>query len=148
MGPHPNPLPRERETKNLKPNEMFQSKGNNFVNAKSSRETPTTAEAILWEYLRNRKFLGLKFRRQCPIGNYIVDFFCYELKLAIEVDGKYHLTDEQIQDDIARTKDLNSLGITVYRFNNDETFDPLAALEKIKTFIESNIKVPSPEGEG
>jgi very-short-patch-repair endonuclease len=146
--PHPDPLPRERETGNLKQNEMFQSKEANFENAKNSRKKPTTAEVILWEHLRNRKFLGLKFRRQCPIYNYVVDFFCYELKLAIEVDGRYHLEERQIQEDIERTKCLNSFGISVFRLNNEETSDPFTALGKIKTFIESNIKAPSPKGEG
>jgi len=144
MEPRPGPLPRERETGTLKQNKMLKSKGINFGIARESRKMPTTAEAILWEYLRNRKFLGLKFRRECPIHNYIADFFCYELNLVIEVDGKYHLDEQHTQDDIDRTKSLNSFGITVFRLNNGEATDPFTALEKIKTFIESNIKIPSP----
>jgi very-short-patch-repair endonuclease len=127
---------------------MFKSKGANFENAKNSRKAPTTAEAILWEHLRNRKFLELKFRRQCPVHNYIVDFFCYELNLAIEVDGKYHLEEEQMKEDIERTKQLNTFGIPVFGLNNEEASNPATALEKIKAFIESNIKAPSPKGEG
>jgi guanylate kinase len=104
---------------------MFKSKGTNFENAKSFRKMPTTAEALLWEYLRNRKFLGLKFRRQCPVYNYIVDFFCYELNRAIELDGKYHLEEEQIKEDIKRTRQLNTFGITVFRLNNEEAIRTL-----------------------
>ena len=119
---------------------MFKSQGINFENARNSRKQPTAAEAMLWEILKSRKFLGLKFRRQCPIHNYIVDFFCYESNLAIEVDGKYHFDEQQIHSDIARTKDLNSLGIAVFRLNNEEATNPITALEKIKNFIESNFK--------
>lgn len=127
---------------------MFRSKEINFENEKNSGKTPTSAETILWAQLRNRKFLGLKFRRQSPIHSYVVDFFCYELNLAIEVDGKYHLEEEQIKEDIKRTEHLNKSGITVFRLNNEEASNPDIALEKIKTFIECNIKKFLLLGEG
>ena len=148
MAPHPDPLPGEREARNLKQNKMFRSKGINFENARSSRKMPTAAEAILWESLRNRKLLELKFRRQCSISNYVIDFFCYGLNPAIEVDAKYRLNAQQIQDDIKRTIHLNSLGIAVFQLNNEGASDALNAIEKVKAFIDSNIKIPSPKGEG
>ena len=109
---------------------------------------PTAAEAILWESLRNRKLLGPKFRRQYSISNYVIDFFCYEPNPAIEVDAKYRLNAQQIQDDIKRTIHLNSLGIAVFQLNNEGASDALNAIEKVKAFIDSNIKIPSPKGEG
>ena len=79
----------------------------------------TTAEKILWEELRNNK-TGYKFRRQHPIGDYIADFICIEKNLVIEVDGGYHNTMEQMQDDTVRTIDIERIGYTVIRFTNDD----------------------------
>lgn len=79
----------------------------------------TTAENILWEELRNNK-TGYKFRRQHPIGDYIADFICIEKNLVIEVDGGYHNTMEQMQDDTVRTIDIERIGYTVIRFTNDD----------------------------
>jgi very-short-patch-repair endonuclease len=148
MAPHPDSLPGEREARNLKQNKMFRSKGINFETARNSPKKPTVAEAILWESLRTRKLLGPKFRRPCPISSYVIDFFCHGLNPAIEVDGKYHLDEPQIQDDIKRAIHLNSLGIPVFRLNNEGASDAINAIEKIKAFIESNIKIPSPKREG
>ena len=60
-------------------------------NAKILRSAPTEAEKILWFNLRNSKFKGIKFRRQVPVGNYIIDFLCMSKKLAIELDGSQHI---------------------------------------------------------
>lgn len=79
----------------------------------------TTAEKILWEELRNNK-TGYKFRKQHPIGDYIADFICIEKKLVIEVDGGYHNSMEQQQDDEIRTADINKMGYSVIRFSNEE----------------------------
>ena len=79
----------------------------------------TTAEKILWEELKNSK-TGYKFRRQHPIGDYIADFICIKKKLVIEVDGGYHNTMEQQQDDAVRTIDIENMEYSVIRFTNDE----------------------------
>ena len=87
--------------------------------AKENRNNMTTAEKILWEGLRNNK-TGYKFRRQHPIGDYIADFICIEKNLVIEVDGGYHNTMEQMQDDTERTIDIEKTGYTVIRFTNED----------------------------
>jgi len=87
--------------------------------AKENRHNMTLAEKILWEELRNNK-TGYKFRKQHPIGDYIADFICIEKKLVIEVDGGYHNTLEQQQDDAVRTIDIEKMGYSVIRFTNDE----------------------------
>ena len=90
--------------------------------AKALRKPLTAAEERLWFYLRNRKTLGLKFRRQQPIDKYIADFYCHDLKLVIELDGDVHLTDKQKEHDIIRNQTMSWLGITVLRFSNDVVF--------------------------
>ena len=87
--------------------------------AKENRKWATEAESALWECLRNKN-LGYKFRRQHVIGDFIVDFVCLEKQLVIEVDGKYHLTEEQKKADELRTKILTDLGFRELRFTNEE----------------------------
>ena len=77
----------------------------------------------MWSVLRARRFEEFKFRRQHPIANYIVDFYCHEQKLVIELDGGYHLEDEQSQYDDERTKNLEHLGMKVLRFWNNEVLN-------------------------
>lgn len=91
-----------------------------FSNAQTLRKELTKAEAILWKALRGRRLENLKFRRQHPMGSFILDFYCHEIKLAIELDGKIHNLAENKEYDIARTNRLNDMGITVLRFTNDE----------------------------
>ncbi len=86
------------------------------------RANMTSAEKALWAQLRKRNFCNQKFRRQHPIGNFIVDFFCYEAMLVIELDGEVHTESYQNERDLERTKILNDLGITVLRFRNEEVF--------------------------
>ncbi|WP_228374625.1 endonuclease domain-containing protein [Chryseobacterium sp. FH1] len=104
-----------------------------FGKARFLRENETDAEKILWEKLRNKQLGGFKFRRQHPISLYIADFYCYKLKLIIEVDGAYHYTKEQIPKDEERTKILEFNGIHVIRFSNDEI---LSNIEKVLKEIE------------
>ncbi len=82
--------------------------------AKKFRKNATDVESILWYHLRNRNFLGYKFRRQMPIGNFIVDFVCIEKQLIVELDGGQHA--ETIQYDQRRTKTLNAIGYQILRF--------------------------------
>ncbi|WP_338455559.1 endonuclease domain-containing protein [Aeromonas veronii] len=88
--------------------------------AKRLRRDATQAEQKLWQQLRNRRLAGLKFRRQMPIGPYVVDFICLEQGLVIEVDGSQHGTLANQMHDEARTAYLNQQGFRVIRvWNND-----------------------------
>jgi len=103
--------------------------------ARQNRKNPTEAEAVMWQALRNH-FYGYRFRRQHVIHGYIADFVCLPKKLIIEIDGGYHQEEEQVQRDALRTSELNSLGYTVMRFNNDEVvFDIEPVLNRIKLFL-------------
>ncbi len=84
--------------------------------ARQLRRTMTPAEKILWPELRGRRFAGFKFRRQQVIAPYIVDFFAFELELAIEVDGETHL--DRDKKDAHRQRQLELQGIKVIRFWN------------------------------
>ncbi len=102
---------------------------------KTLRNNMPQPERKLWFYIR-RKQLGVKFRRQHSIGKYIVDFFCCELKLAIELDGNSHFSEQAQAYDHQRTRDLNKLGIKVLRFTNNEVNQNLEeVLVKIKNSI-------------
>ena len=90
-----------------------------FQRAKELRNQPTDAERIMWMHLRTRP-KGYKFRRQHPVGNYILDFYCHALKLAIEVDGSIHNEEEVIQADNERQKNLEAEDIRFIRFTNKE----------------------------
>ena len=101
-------------------------------NARMLRKSLTDAEQLLWSILRARRFLDLKFRRQHPIAPYILDFYCHELKLAIEIDGGQHNTDAGRAADEKRSLFLIQQGITVLRFWNNEVLQQTdAVLEKI-----------------
>ena len=115
--------------------------------AEHNRKYPTEAERILWGLLKN-KDLDAKFRRQHIIGNYIADFVCLHSKLIIEVDGGYHLVDDQIVKDTERTEELEQLGFHVIRFTNEEV---LSDTERVMSVINKAVKgvpAPSPFGEG
>jgi very-short-patch-repair endonuclease len=96
----------------------------------------TPAEKILWEALRKRQLNGLKFRCQHPVESFIVDFYCPQLRLIIEVDGGVH--EQQVEYDAARTESLNHLGYRVMRFHNREVISNLSqVLQQIAEVIES-----------
>lgn len=88
--------------------------------ARELRLRTTEAEQKLWSLLRNRQLKGKKFRRQHAIAHYVVDFYCHECKLVIELDGNFHTDIEAKEYDKARTALLNELGITVLRFWNED----------------------------
>ena len=91
--------------------------------ARNMRKHPTPAEAILWRALRGRRLAGLKFRRQHPVGQFIVDFYCANCKLAVEVDGSIH--DQQLAYDQARTEQLEAFGCRVLRVSNELVLNDL-----------------------
>jgi type I restriction enzyme R subunit len=91
--------------------------------ARELRKSQTCAESLLWELLRDRRFLGFKFRRQHQIGDYVADFFCREAQLVIECDGAAHQGNESWHHDQNREAYMISLGLRVMRFNNDEVLN-------------------------
>ena len=95
----------------------------------------TLGEIAMWREINKRK-LGVRFSRQIPIDQYIVDFYCKDLKLAIEVDGAIHFKDGHEEKDAYRQKSLEALGVTVIRFNDVDVKNNLSeVLIKIKTVI-------------
>ncbi len=98
--------------------------------ARELRARSTESETLLWQQLRGRRFQGFKFRRQRPLGPYILDFVCLEAGLVIEVDGGQH-SDQKAYDE-KRTALIESQGLTVIRFWNHEVMNETpAVLEKI-----------------
>lgn len=98
----------------------FDAPPKSFGFAKQNRLFPTKTETILWEALKRNSLLQYKFRRQHPVGSYIVDFYCHAKRLAIEIDGEYHNTPEQQLYDENRTAELKRIGIREMRFTNDD----------------------------
>ncbi|MBP9925611.1 MAG: endonuclease domain-containing protein [Cyclobacteriaceae bacterium] len=97
------------------------------------RKNETEAEEKLWEHLRNRKLDNLKFRRQQPMEGFILDFYCQEARLGIEVDGEIHLETKQNKYDQQMTEYLAELGIKIIRFSNDSVMnDVFEVLDIIK----------------
>src|SRR3989442_1833042 len=107
--------------------------------AKRLRRDETDAERKLWMRLRDRQLNGLKFRRQQPIGRYVVDFFCPERRLVIELDGGHHA--DQVQADQRRTEFLNTAGYRVLRFWDHEV---LANTDAVLQQIAAAVNPPHP----
>ena len=93
--------------------------------ARELRQQKTEAEVVMWELLRSRRLAGKKFRRQHLVGCYVLDFYCHEVSLAVELDGGQHNTDPARRHDSRRTKFLESRGIRVLRFWNNEVLEDL-----------------------
>ena len=88
--------------------------------ARALRRHPTGAEARAWQILRGRRTLGLKFRRQHVIDGFVVDFYCLDLRVALEIDGEVHDRRETVEYDAARTDWLKARAIRVVRIRNDQ----------------------------
>lgn len=103
------------------------------------RKKSTFLEKIVWSKIRNRQIENCKFRRQYSIGRYIVDFYCPEKKLVIEIDGDSHFQDEAILYDIEREKYIRTLNIEIIRFTNKEVTDNIdGVLFKIAHKLETS----------
>ncbi len=111
--------------------------------ARNLRQRSTDAEHLLWRHLRDRQLAGLKFRRQHPLGNFVVDFVCLEHRLIVEVDGGQHATQQQA--DANREAFLMRLGYRVLRFWNNEVLgNTEGVLETIvRTALSSDPPSPS-----
>jgi very-short-patch-repair endonuclease len=107
------------------------------------RRDDTRAEKIAWIRLRDRRTLGLKFRRQVPIDCYIVDFYCHDLGLIVELDGMVHDRPEQAKKDRKRNTRLRQLGYKILRVTNDVVItDPDCFAEMLQALLPS----PGPSG--
>ena len=122
--------------------------------ARCFRKRPADAEKRLWSCLRNRKLAGLKFRRQHPLGDRTVDFFCADAKFAIELDGSGHLNESRQGSDLDREIELYEKGIRILRFPNSEILENLDgvlnlilyAIEPEKSLWADSVTVkPSPQ---
>ena len=104
------------------------------------RNAPTPAEVVLWKHLQRRQLLGKKFRRQHSIGRYVVDFFCPECNLAIELDGMPHYQILREEYEAERTGFLEGLGVHLVRFDNRLVFENLeAVLKEIREAIRNPV---------
>ncbi len=107
-----------------------------FRNASALRKEITLAEKILWEHLRARKLEGEKFRRQHPLKKFVLDFYCYKLRLGIELDGEFHSLPIHEFYDSDRTEILEGFHIYILRFTNQEVIEKIdIVLAKIKEKI-------------
>lgn len=102
--------------------------------AKDLRKNMTQQERILWNCIRKRQLKGMHFRRQHPYGIYILDFYCFEAQLVIEIDGMIHLKNREY--DIERTAYLESSGLNVIRFKNEDVEERIEwVLKQIDTYL-------------
>jgi len=134
LSPHVQTLPPELSEKTEYWDVPILLKEKMITVARDLRKEQTRSEQILWKALKNRSFNGKKFRRQQPIGPFVVDFLCPETKLIIEIDGDIHIT--QIKADRQRQKLLESLGFYFLRIKSDEVENDLSSvLSRISLFI-------------
>ncbi len=103
---------------------------------RQSRKNPTPAEAVLWRALRGSRLEGLRFLRQKAFGRYVVDFYCAEARLVVELDGSVHDTPEARTYDAQRTAELEARGLKVVRFRNEEVLSDLPrVLEMVRQYL-------------
>jgi very-short-patch-repair endonuclease len=115
----------------------FGAKRETFENAKELRKNETEAEKVLWKAVRSRKLGGLKIRRQHPVKQFILDFYCHEYLLGIELDGSVHENEMAKEYDLNRTAEIENLGITILRFKNEEVLTELSkVISKIQNKVE------------
>ena len=118
--------------------------------ARELRNNSTKSEIILWLKLKGKQFYGYDFHRQKPIDQYILDFYCYDLQLGIEIDGYSHQLIEVHQKDIVKEGRMKGLGITILRFTDNQVLNDLEnVLRAVEFFIyEFEKHTPGPSQEG
>ena len=118
--------------------------------ARALRQTSTDAERLLWKHLKAKRLIGYKFRRQEPIGRFIVDFVCFEKGLIVDAAGGQHALDGDMSKDHERTQWLESQGFTVLRFwNNDILTNIDGVMEMVMDALSGGHPSPRPtRGEG
>jgi very-short-patch-repair endonuclease len=112
------------------------NKSSEKIKRRKLRQNQTEAEKLIWRFLRNRQLLGYKIKRQYSIDHFVVDFYCPELKLAVEADGGSHIEPERKKYDIRREKYLKKFGVSFVRIKDEELFgNPNKAFAKIEDAI-------------
>jgi very-short-patch-repair endonuclease len=106
-------------------------KRNNIEKCRKLRKDQTDAECKLWSILRNRQLSGVKFKRQFPIGRYILDFYSPEYKLGIEADGGQHYEDKGKKQDGLRTRELAKYGVKIARFSDSDILNNIDGVYEI-----------------
>src|SRR5258706_7435571 len=118
---------------------FYGASGESFSKARALRRNTTESEKLLWKKISGNKLSGYRFKRQHPIGYYIVDFYCHKARLVVELDGDYHNHAEQKIYDKLRTEELMDFGLTVLRFSNEEVRN---RIENVIKRISDHLKVP------
>jgi very-short-patch-repair endonuclease len=127
--------------KELSKTMYFKAKAGTLETASLLRKNMTFTEILLWEKLKGKKLVGIRFRRQHPIDIFIVDFYCHEARLVIEIDGDIH--EQQYEYDNGRTAEMEKFEIKVVRFKNDEIINDIeAVVTKIETIVKERIESP------
>jgi very-short-patch-repair endonuclease len=117
------------------------------VLARKLRNNGTLGEVLLWRELNNKQFYGYDFHRQKPLLDYIVDFYCAELNLIIEIDGQYHTYEEQYKLDLLREKELEAYNLTILRFTEHEVRKDM--FNVLRTIEQHHLQhTPNPSQEG
>jgi len=112
------------------------------------RQAQTEAERRVWFELRDRRFMGLKFRRQHPVAGFVTDFSCFEAKIIVELDGGQHNLEPAKEQDNQRTKILQSQGYRVIRFGNNDILSNMnGCLEELRAVVATSSPQPSPPKE-
>ncbi|MCX6326293.1 MAG: endonuclease domain-containing protein [Bacteroidia bacterium] len=122
-------------------NMFYGAKKNIFLRAFELRNNMTVAEKVLWEELKKKDIFKARFKSQHPIDIFVVDFYCHKYRLAIEVDGEIHQTEEVSEYDGGRSHDIEKLGIKILRFTNEEVIENFE-LVKQRILIEINSLSP------
>ncbi len=128
--------------KELDKNMYFRAKPGVLELAKSLRNTMTYHEKLLWEKLKGKQICGVRFRRQHAIDFYIVDFYCHQAMLVVEVDGEIHF--DRINYDDGRSAEMEKFGIKVIRFTNFEVENNIEkVIKRIEAIVNERIKSPT-----
>ena len=115
---------------------QFFNKTSEKVKRRLLRNNMPKAEAVVWAKLKGRQMLGYKFRRQYSVERYVVDFYCPELKLAVEIDGDSHFQEESRDDDKLRQAFIESFDIQFLRFTNEDVYKNLeGVLETVRRMV-------------
>lgn len=118
----------------------FGARPDTLETARLLRKNMTILEKLLWMKLKNNQVYGLKFRRQHPIDIFIVDFYCHQVKLVVEIDGEIHLA--KIDYDVGRSAEMEKFGIKVIRFKNSQVEENLnEVVVKIKNEVKSRMHI-------
>jgi len=119
----------------------FRAKAGTLETAKLLRKNMTKTEELLWDKLKGKQILGLRFRRQHPIDIFIADFYCHEARLVIEIDGDIH--NYSIEFDDGREAEIEEYNIKVIRFSNDQVINDIeSVVNNIRTAVQERILSP------